>query len=99
MTKTGGICEVLLGATPQLRNVGSFDPKKLDPAWKSWLMRAERIFIDKYGGDFKQFFGTIAFEYKKAMEAGMDPEARILEWITDEVAELKRLARSQLRLV
>lgn len=86
------ICEVLLQSAPQLKNVGSFNPKKLDPEWKPWLMRAERVFIDTFGGDFKRFFGTIAQEYKKAKEAKLDPEARIQDWILEEIAELDKAA-------
>ena len=91
-----GICDVLLQTAPQLRHIGSYNPTKLDPAWKPWLMRAERVFIDTFAGDFKRFFGAIATEYKNASEAGLDPETRIMDWIREEIRTLKR-AEKKLR--
>lgn len=97
MQGTVGICTVLLEVAPQLRNVGSFNPKKLDPEWKDWLMRAERVFIDTFGGDFKAFFGSIAFEYRSALEAREDPEKRIMDWILGEIAKLPSAKQQVMR--
>lgn len=81
---------VLLRSAPQLKNVGSFNPEKLDPEWKDWLMRAERVFIDVFGGDFKAFFGAIATVYKNAKDEEGDPAVAIQAWIQAEIAELKK---------
>jgi len=88
--ETLGIYEVLQNAAPQLKNVGSFNPKKLDPEWKPWLMKAERVFIDTFGGDFKKFFGTIATVHQNAIADGDNPEQSIEDWINAEIAELDK---------
>ena len=85
-----GIFEVLLYSAPQLRNIGSFNPAKLEPVWKDWLKRSERVFIDTFGGDFKKFFGAIAIVYKNAKQERSDPEEAIKEWIMAEITELKK---------
>lgn len=84
------IYDVLQGAVPQLKNIGSFNPAKLDPVWKDWLMRAERVYIDTYAGDFRAFFGAIASIHQNATKQGGNTDLAIKNWIMDEIAALKR---------
>ncbi|MBY0538668.1 hypothetical protein K2P47_04725 [Patescibacteria group bacterium] len=87
--KMTGIYDALQEAVPQLQNIGSFNPKKLDPEWKDWLMRAERVYIDTFAGDFKLFFGAVATVYKNALDEETDPEQDIQDWIMAEIAVLE----------
>lgn len=89
-----GIYEALQQAVPQLRDIGSFNPEKLDPAWKDWMFRAERVYIDTFGGDFKEFFGAVATVYNNAKEEETDPEQDIRDWLMAEISELDRKAQN-----
>ena len=86
-----GIYAALQQAVPQLRDIGSFNPEKLDPLWKDWMFRAERVYIDTFAGDFRKFFGAVATVYQNAKEEKTDPEQDIKDWIMAEIADLERM--------
>ena len=90
MKGSSDIYAVLGASAPQLRNIGTFNPAKLDPVWKDWLMRAERVFIDTFGGDFQAFFGAVATVYQNAKDDELDPSNEIKEWLMAEIRELKK---------
>lgn len=83
------VLEALEVAARQLKHIGSFDPHKLPPEDKAFLLSTERVYEETFEGSFFEFFGAIAMVYKDAKAKDEDPEQAIKTWIKQEIANLR----------
>ncbi|MFT5849613.1 MAG: hypothetical protein ACI9H6_000422 [Patiriisocius sp.] len=84
------VMEAIKEGTPQLANVGSFNPAKLDPKLKPFLMAVERVFIETFDGYLPDFLGACLMVYNDAKEKQEDPEKAVADWVGSEIAVLRQ---------